>query len=1571
MPSTPISQRDRDSGNGASQPEPRRSGRARKAIDGSKGYEEDDVRVWKAKESPNKTPSATSERISRRRQDPDVRNQEQAADTAARQLARQESDRRRQEQATNTAAHRIARRLSVADFDPEDLLTQTTRPTPDQLDGFDKCPVRAILLAYEGIDTDYYNLSAKLSTCDAEDMISESPPMHDALLQKIKKIAPTDKQQNEVIKKFKAKNSIEQSLPTCGFCGCRDYEGLSHIQKVRLFSEMGMIMKLKNGTETPPSSGASSRSATPEPEPDENVSSDTDSVIEGPSEEIEFLSNSKLYQQVRSVYKHTEEGTEEDSYFFVHPEFVTNDTDAGPMTDACDACFLSLRKGCRPKLSVACVDYGLLTRIPNLPKLTLIETLLLQPTRTYGCVFKLNCVNPNKLVNHVITFEHNAPKEVSLVTTLPRVMDIVPMIKVQFVGSKSKWEAAQNSIGAQTIFLVRANVVLQYLRLLKEINPAFRDIVIQPEQDILRDISKLQTLLRNNVEIIDDENLIRLESRIGGDVTGNHSVDDVLTNQDIEHLTEFEISESFICPKDISNLSSRDTALNNIKSVDLAINGKQQESLANIQRAADPLNEITDNQTILYGTYVTLFPVKQGLLKHRKGLVDSKQVEHMMKQWHQQFANNRLIFHLFDQKRRHTCAMINARKTKNTPEASEQFQKLLSNTAFKDKLKLALLNPLGDEAKWIMRIVDPILVTQASQIEYSPAERMSLASDIIACCREHGTPSYFVTVSPDDSSNPTALRLSLRPTSNTDFPAVDNDFAGTLRCGEEEFQYSIGPGDEGRDFYLPIKRRDCVNLISAHTDASVRSYERIINSFFEDILGVQLTNQSKKTLPVQSRPMGVFGKVLAAIGVSEVQQRGCLHGHVLVWPEAPNSLYLDCAHYPTLFSALSEALDRIVTATLSGEAHIKGVIETVEKSKPKSRGPQYVCPDDVNSTEFKRLVDLDFNATQIHTHRKTFCSKNAKNDNSTCRAAKPSPPSFGTSAVELRLEDEVGVDGISKKVLRILPQVSKPAEVKFDIKDPLQRPDARIIAITLNRPLIVVTDPDGNTISEQVDYDPKDYTYQEIKVTPELRKVLLAHSIEQQKAIIAALVHRNTSIAETNKLLLVLVGSNSASYFLGAPEQSMAATFYLIKYVTKDSAAIGHTLTLVHKALEHVEKFPSTAPDSDSAVRVGMYFSQRLVNMIGSMDEYAATQAMACLLGLPANFLTMKKQYLFNWAAVAAVNATLRELDSYSKDPNHAWEDQEDALGQFAEDQEIDSTVDTDLPIGPNNLHDTFISDSTYTDLEQMQRIADKFTSFGGAPIYQVGDKRIAVPQHLHYQYRSAELTFVSQYEFLKCFEVKPKPKPKTQKLSKDQSSKSIDIGAGDETPVMRRKKNGRYDFTKQHPLHETHEIFIRSKQAMPVLAGGVPPKYPSSQRPWTRAQEKEAARFAIYYLTLFSEWEEVEGVDGAFLPKHGTTWDDFCKYIDQLRSSTSYYEQAKLIRITNMAFSTELNRGKKDALSMYRYSNAARCPDYTTDHVHRLENMFLSKPLFPNSELYHPHQAIGDDESGTDDMNT
>ena len=83
--------------------------------------------------------------------------------------------------------------------------------------------------------------------------------------------------------------------------------------------------------------------------------------------------------------------------------------------------------------------------------------------------------------------------------------------------------------------------------------------------------------------------------------------------------------------------------------------------------------------------------------------------------------------------------------------------------------------------------------------------------------------------------------------------------------------------------------------------------------------------------------------------------------------------------------------------------------------------------------------------------------------------AKPSPDSQGTRAIQLVLkyDEEKG-----KNVFQI-QQVDPPPESSSSIDNPLSQKDNRIICITLNRPLILVTDPDGNALSEKLD----DYQY--------------------------------------------------------------------------------------------------------------------------------------------------------------------------------------------------------------------------------------------------------------------------------------------------------------------------------------------------------------------------------------------------------------------------------------------------------------------------------------------------------------
>ena len=71
-------------------------------------------------------------------------------------------------------------------------------------------------------------------------------------------------------------------------------------------------------------------------------------------------------------------------------------------------------------------------------------------------------------------------------------------------------------------------------------------------------------------------------------------------------------------------------------------------------------------------------------------------------------------------------------------------------------------------------------------------------------------------------------------------------------------------------------------------------------------------------------------------------------------------------------------------------------------------------------------------------------------------------------------------------------------------------------------------------------------------------------SPKQRDIVIQALVHRNLSITETNPVLIALTGCNSASYFLGSPEQAAGATFYLTGYLYDEGQCCNWKCCVTH-----------------------------------------------------------------------------------------------------------------------------------------------------------------------------------------------------------------------------------------------------------------------------------------------------------------------------------------------------------------------------------------------------------------------
>jgi hypothetical protein len=52
---------------------------------------------------------------------------------------------------------------------------------------------------------------------------------------------------------------------------------------------------------------------------------------------------------------------------------------------------------------------------------------------------------------------------------------------------------------------------------------------------------------------------------------------------------------------------------------------------------------------------------------------------------------------------------------------------------------------------------------------------------------------------------------------------------------------------------------------------------------FKGLFGMDEDNDIKKSVPLSSRPPGIFGQSQAAANATECQGQGDLHGHSLVW----------------------------------------------------------------------------------------------------------------------------------------------------------------------------------------------------------------------------------------------------------------------------------------------------------------------------------------------------------------------------------------------------------------------------------------------------------------------------------------------------------------------------------------------------------------------------------------------------------------------------------------------------------------------------------------------------------------
>ena len=72
-------------------------------------------------------------------------------------------------------------------------------------------------------------------------------------------------------------------------------------------------------------------------------------------------------------------------------------------------------------------------------------------------------------------------------------------------------------------------------------------------------------------------------------------------------------------------------------------------------------------------------------------------------------------------------------------------------------------------------------------------------------------------------------------------------------------------------------------MVCKNATAQSIVYLSLMNAVFEGLLGTPMDQHVKKTVPLSSHPIGIFGRTQAASLSTECQGRGTLHGHCLAW----------------------------------------------------------------------------------------------------------------------------------------------------------------------------------------------------------------------------------------------------------------------------------------------------------------------------------------------------------------------------------------------------------------------------------------------------------------------------------------------------------------------------------------------------------------------------------------------------------------------------------------------------------------------------------------------------------------
>ena len=646
----------------------------------------------------------------------------------------------------------------------------------------------------------------------------------DSLIEEIKNEKVTEEEKKKMIKEFLQEYSYTSAkLPSCGACGIRlfesSYKKSTKFPKLYLNSEKAQVLAYTEKETKEFCKWMNSPLSKVEIPCDDDFNTETVEIWKCKSVFLEPTNSNQSESNVDTF-----------TYWHLHPELVKRENNNEYSTLICPSCNSKLKKGKRPKLSIAAgIDFGRYTRIKGLIAPNLHEQMILSRARMFYCSTKVafnNCGVTNRNTGshfkiHTIIFPHDAPEKAAYMFN-PRIHqkdglldleNLKGMIHVLLLDSSGNMDALFESVHGYNHLYARPHVIAQWILVLQRCHTYYKDLIVG---DLTKTISAtteyLNKYIKQNISKVTDSGELEREKELGADVAEVQNVslfsnksDNQLDLEDLATQAEQEngpipISYSYVtnnssvylsedkedfryrCLEKFVELNEPD-ADRILQTQNGFVNTLFDENVmeeylhrypmsmqASSFREKQPFHDFQKDDKAISTCFPHVFMLGKVYGKAPGSLTLDERV-HLLSQFTTiPSTDKRLLGFLTDVMQR--MEVIHGVQTyiESNPNSILEIEKLLNDPEKKAELKSALAWPYGIKEKRIINQVLGHLRFAGKDIMYGPLEGTKLKHRAIGETKRFNPCTVFLTISPNNLDNPRAIRSAYESNDNESFP---------------------------------------------------------------------------------------------------------------------------------------------------------------------------------------------------------------------------------------------------------------------------------------------------------------------------------------------------------------------------------------------------------------------------------------------------------------------------------------------------------------------------------------------------------------------------------------------------------------------------------------------------------------------------------------------------------------------------------------------------------------------------------------------------------------------------------